>query len=244
MYNSPKNTRAKAIRGKASDKRLDSVTAVNPNSIRRSLSADNDFSISPALLDAIKVTVTTALIDDSVLQKLAGALAPLIDDKLSTMQSEIDVLKTEISELKNELYVLKSETSSDDALDNLEQYHRRNNVRIFGISESTDENTDSLVLDLFKNKMGLQLDPEKIDRSHRVGRKNPDKNRPRPIIVKFVSYRTRSLVYDNKSKLKGSGVLVREDLTRRRVALYRLMVATYGLKNVHHSAKKNERGVD
>lgn len=80
--------------------------------------------------------------------------------------------------------------------------------------------------------MGLQFDLQSIDRSHRVGRVNSEINRPRPIIVKFVSYRARSLVFDNKSKLKGSGILLREDLTRRRVALYRQTVNTYGVKNV------------
>lgn len=57
-----------------------------------------------------------------------------------------------------------------------------------------------------------------IDRSHQVGATqkpgSDGKIKLRPNIVKFVSYKMRRLVFDNKKKLKGSdNIAMREDLT-------------------------------
>ena len=62
---------------------------------------------------------------------------------------------------------------------------------------------------------------ECIDRAHRLG--TPDSNvrkdgaRPQPIIVKFTSYRARQDVFMAKRRLKGTKVVITENLTRRRI---------------------------
>ena len=71
-------------------------------------------------------------------------------------------------------------------------------IRISGIDEVTDENTDEIVLQL-ANRLDVELNPSDIDRSHRVGARKStsaadamDTDRqpilPREIIVKFKSY--------------------------------------------------------
>ena len=57
-------------------------------------------------------------------------------------------------------------------------------------------------------------------------------DRPRPIIVKYVSYRKRSEVFRSKKILTGSGITVREDLTKHRYQLLQDAIAKFGLKNV------------
>lgn len=42
-----------------------------------------------------------------------------------------------------------------DKCDELEQYQRRDNVRVFGVPEVRGEDTDALVLKLFKDKHGV-----------------------------------------------------------------------------------------
>lgn len=42
-----------------------------------------------------------------------------------------------------------------DKCDELEQYQRRDNVRVFGVLEVRGEDTDALVLKLFKDKHGV-----------------------------------------------------------------------------------------
>ena len=48
------------------------------------------------------------------------------------------------------------------------------------------------------NKLGLQVNDTDLDRSHRIGRKTQRSTKPRPIIVKFVSYKVRAEVFRSK----------------------------------------------
>ena len=86
-------------------------------------------------------------------------------------------------------------------------------MRVAGVKENTSENTDVLVIDLSR-AIGAEISLDDIERSHRVGK--PKVGRPRDIIVKFVSYRTRRLVYGARTKTKDcgyTGVFINEDLT-------------------------------
>ncbi|XP_072174510.1 uncharacterized protein [Diadema setosum] len=76
--------------------------------------------------------------------------------------------------------------------------------------------------------MGVDLPPYAIDRSHRIRRMNPPPEgaaqKPRPIIVKFTSYKYRQLLFSNKRKLKeargqNKGISLHEDFTDARRAL-------------------------
>ena len=101
---------------------------------------------------------------------LVSHLIPSLQD---TLQSVPDPLKTSIENLTEQLKrsdkrCVELELKNDD----LEQYTRRQNLRISGITENKDENTDSLVVDFVKNTMKIDLDIRDIDRSHRVGRLN------------------------------------------------------------------------
>ena len=59
-----------------------------------------------------------------------------------------------------------------------------------------------------------------IDRSHRLGPVRGENNpKPRPVILKFCSYRFRKAVFTTKRKLKESGVSVTESLTKQRMKL-------------------------
>ena len=79
------------------------------------------------------------------------------------------------------------------------------------------------MLDLCNNKLGIAIGPECIDRAHRLG--TPDSTvhkdgaRPQPIIVKLTSYRARQDVFMAKRRLKGTKVVITENLTRRRIDL-------------------------
>ncbi|KAG8320606.1 hypothetical protein J6590_064930 [Homalodisca vitripennis] len=51
----------------------------------------------------------------------------------------------------------------------MEHYHRRQNLRIFGVKEKTREDTDRIVVDLCWDKLGVDLPAFTTSRSHRVG---------------------------------------------------------------------------
>ena len=109
-------------------------------------------------------------------------------------------------------------------MDRANQYSRRNNLRISGVPESNDEDTDSLVLSL-ADSIGTGLVIDEIDMSHRVDRpaNHPSiVGKPRDILIKFSTYRSRQKLYKRKAQLKPRGhphCYVNDDITRQRSAL-------------------------
>ena len=65
--------------------------------------------------------------------------------------------------------------------DNQEQYSRRNCLLVHGLPESTLENTDDLVITMFKNEMDIEMFSDGIGRSHRIGKQKDDPNKVRPV---------------------------------------------------------------
>jgi hypothetical protein len=106
-------------------------------------------------------------------------------------------------------------------LNNIEQYTRRNSVRIYGI-EDTDKDESisksrSLVIKMLKDKLEIDIKPTEIDIAHRLGKYQEDGIRP--IICKFVSRTLKKEVIGVRRKLKGSKVVIREDLTAKNAKL-------------------------
>ena len=112
-------------------------------------------------------------------------------------------------------------------LDKAEQYSRSSCLRISGVAATPEEVTDDIVISI-ASECGVDLSPKDIDRSHRLPtRQAATGSNPRPavIIVKFLSYRSRTSVLSAKSRLKDNntykGVYINKDLTRYRAGLLR-----------------------
>ena len=73
---------------------------------------------------------------------------------------------------------------------------------IHGLPESKNENTDELVLDTVKEKMGEEIEKDEIDRLHRLGAPR-NNGKSRPIIIKFARHNTRCRIFKNKKKIEG-----------------------------------------
>ncbi|XP_033628279.1 DNA excision repair protein ERCC-6-like [Asterias rubens] len=112
------------------------------------------------------------------------------------------------------------DTFNDMLQDDSEQDKRRNCLLLHGLSESANDIT--VVLATLNKKLKLKLTEDDIDRSNRIGqsKRNPgasnSKPKPRPFVITFVSYKTRSKVFKNKRLLKGSGLFLTEDLIKQR----------------------------
>ena len=132
----------------------------------------------------------------------------------STLLTEIETLKTVITEKDSKIKEL------EDKIEGLEMYGRRNGVRIYGIPEKKGEDTDEIVISL-ANNIGADIPKFALGRSHRVGPKNSDKQRP--IIAKFIGHNFKVNMLKNKSKLKDlenyDNVFINEDLTSRRAKM-------------------------
>ena len=107
--------------------------------------------------------------------------------------------------------------------DRLDQFDRRNSLRVRGIPESKDvsspEDTDQMVIDL-GTTLNLNITSIDIARSHRVGNRDSD----RDILVKFVKFENKIKFMKARMSLKAKkpGVYINEDLTKHRVRLFAL----------------------
>lgn len=171
--------------------------------------------------------VGEALQDTAMLQVLATLIR---DQVVQELKETITKNTTVIEELKNAIVIKDHEIAAlERRVDDLEQYSRRQCLRIFGVEEKDGEDTDKIVMEVAE-KVGVTVQLTDIDRSHRVGVKRGD--RPRPLIAKFVSYRNRNELFRNKRKLKNSGITIREDLTKVRYNLLQEAIKKHGFQHV------------
>ena len=121
-----------------------------------------------------------ALSNAEVTRKLKVALG--VCEQLDSIQQEREALRKAmkvkddaIVELKKEVVTLRSEH------DDLEQYTRRNSIRLTGLTETKDENVYDTVMAVLNEEMGVSppISADEIDRIHRVGK--PDQTQRRSI---------------------------------------------------------------
>ena len=127
---------------------------------------------------------------------------------------------TEINALYNKIKELESR------IEGQEQYSRRSSLRFHNIKVSVDERgnvkhhvyIDGLILNVCNNKLGLDINLHDIGRSHIIGKVKDGKSQ---VIVRFISYRTRTKVHSNKKGLKNhqEKIFITENLTKYRTEL-------------------------
>ena len=136
--------------------------------------------------------------------------------------SSVRELSAVVKDLKGEL------VKSNNKYDDLEQYTRRNSIRISGIPEnptSNAENVENVVCETLNKYIQSPVSPTEIDRCHRIFRPNTaDKSKPCEIIVKFVSHKSMSSILskvpmeklrnDNNSRPMSDRIYISKDLTR------------------------------
>jgi hypothetical protein len=201
-------TMAEADAGQA--KRVASSPLSDAEEKRQCLDPDGSFS-DP---DATIITDTTtaapekssavadlreALADPGILDMIASAVANKV---VTGLKEEVASLKSRLDEKDNEIASLR------DQVDGLEQYSRRNCVRIGPIPESEGENTDDIVRKVAQSA-GVHLPEDAIDRSHRVGKKpGAGQTYTRSIIVKLTSYKYK------QDLMRGRKTLGKVDATK------------------------------
>lgn len=170
----------------------------------------------------IEEVIERTLAKENVLKSLEKTIAEIVASSVKeTVQEMLGTIKQmseEIDNLKKENKSLRKKT--EDRVVGLEQYSRRNNLRFFGVPEESGENIEHKVGEIIAGRMNVALPDFAIDRCHRIGNHRDNRSKPRQIVVKFTSYKFRSLVFSNKKLLKGSKIIVAEDLCSARQTLY------------------------
>lgn len=103
----------------------------------------------------------------------------------------------------------------------MEMRSRRKMLLFPGVPDATDEFTlETLISVTNKHIRTLGLQPEQINRAHRIGRSSLQK--PRLILVKFCSVQVRDETWFAKTSIKSTGITTLEFLTKRQ---HRVFVA-------------------
>lgn len=157
------------------------------------------------LVNVIRETILQLFKEGNVVQVIADRVA----DKVA-----IKSLRDSMSQLETETMHLKTRVNA------LEQRLRSTCVRITGVLESNGETLRNKISNLFKDKMEVTINEGDISECYRIGRVNPNVNKPRPVYLKLISNDIKSLLMKNKRKLKGSRIMMYEDLTKETFDLY------------------------
>jgi ribA/ribD-fused uncharacterized protein len=126
----------------------------------------------------------------------------ILEDQVTSVTGELQTAKNEIVTLKSENVALR------DRVVQLDSYSRRNNLIFYGLRQNTEEDCSLIVKTLMIKQLGLEnANAVKFERCHRL-RIRVD---PQPIIVRFNWYQDRNMVWQSRSKLKGTNISMRED---------------------------------
>lgn len=100
-------------------------------------------------------------------------------------------------------------------MDYLEGQSRRNNIVIDGIQETANENwseSEEKVRKLISEKLQLDHRCIEMERAHQAGKPVINRERPRPIVVKFIKFRT-NLPFWRRKKISKDLTYINEDYT-------------------------------
>ena len=140
-----------------------------------------------------------------------------VEEKTNDIEKAMEFESTEIEELK------KKDKENEDKIKDLEDkllyqevYNRRENLRFFGIPESTTgvENTFEVMRNFLKEELELE-NTENIEfqRAHRIGKKKTGE--ARPVIVRFLKFPERELVFRKAREMESDiDVKVYSDLPK------------------------------
>ena len=154
----------------------------------------------PAIVTSVAITVGEVM--KSFFKKM-----PKPADIVSVDRSPV------VQNLQRNLLLMRYEN------DRLEQYCRRETIKVVGLKEEEGEDTEQKVLEIFK-VVGADITPADVSVVHRTGDR---KRKGRPILVCFVSRKKRKEVMQKKKVLKDkreyAGVYVFDDLTTLRAKM-------------------------
>ena len=180
-----------------------------------------------------KLALEQALGDAQIQAKLKETVKAANKDLLdvvSSLRDEVRSLRSSLAERDATIAALQSDIQQlREDHDALEQYGRRNGLRVSGIPEHDGEDTTTAIVNLANDVLKVEppLHRDDISISHRLKKpRTARRDEPAPIIVRFLRRTDRNRVIRERKKLKGHNqdedtrIYVNEDLTTRRAQLF------------------------
>lgn len=185
--------------------------------------------ISEEIQNSIQNALKKFLHDQSFIETLADGVSHIITktikDRFFEMEQKLDQAMRESrakinAEHDASLKVLKEENENlKMKIDKIEQNSQLNNLRVFNLPEKTGENTKTEILKFINGKFSTNIHDSDVEQCYRIGKTSRSNDAPRGIFIRFKCFNTRQQIYRSKKLLKGSKVVIREDLTKQRLHL-------------------------
>ena len=133
-------------------------------------------------------------------------------DRITDLESKYEVQCDPDTNLQKSIQELKMKNND------LEQYMRRSNLRIFGLDVKKDEDCAEKAATYLADTLDIPLSTSDIEVAHIIPAKKKSGSstvgrRKTVILVRFGSKATKETVLKRRTKLKGSGVSIADDLT-------------------------------
>ena len=123
------------------------------------------------------------------------------EERTSKLEEEVRVVRSEMESYRKELDDLKEHFT------NLDTYTRRDNLIFLNIQEEEDEDCNKKITTILSEN--LEVDNIRLTRVHRLGEYKPGFTRA--IIARFHFFPDRMKVWQNRNKLKGTKIILKED---------------------------------
>ena len=164
------------------------------------------------LKNVVKEALKELLCDDDFLNKFLSK----VNEKISELQKIVDKQTTQINQLEGRIEAMQQQT-------------KINNICVYNLEEEENEKLATKLINIFTRKMNIPLKRQDIVKCYRIGE---NKEKPRPVIIKFEQFHTKVFVLKNAYKLKGTKIGLAEDLNKERLNLYRQVTQKYDRKDI------------
>ncbi|CAH1173853.1 unnamed protein product [Phaedon cochleariae] len=180
--------------------------------------------------------ICTELLNEDFIDKVCTNFAEKYDSKIV---KKLDLISESFEKLNE---TVNSNTKYIKNIEGriaiMDQYAKRNTLRIYGVEEVANEVVLKTVATFIKSKLNIACSSADIDCAFRVGKDEKDSTKVRPILVNFVNNWKRTEIFRAKKLLKGSEFSIYEDLTKKN---YELLIAAkkkYGNSQVWSAGGK------
>lgn len=213
---------------------------------------DTVLQLSDAVCAVINNPQFVNAIVPMVLEKVLETIQPHVEEMIAkSIQPYIEAIDKSKEELKSQnAIIIKQREAISKLQDKVtgigrrveaqEQYSRRTSLRFNNVQVPTKHNgdiiqpidTDKVVLQICNEQLGLNLTVNDLGRTHPIGE---IKHGKASIIVRFLTYRQRQWVFNNKKKLKQhpDKLFITENLTRYRYGLLKQLNSLRFAERIH-----------
>ena len=199
----------------------------SPNKKQAKQTMNEQQALNPEVLTALKSIL------DEKLEVLAERLSAMMDNKIAELEGKLAGIGKEITTVREDFNesihhvenILRQDIDHtwEYAVQN-EQYSRKNNLRILGMAEEEEEDLEAKFIASMKENLG-EIKAEDVEIIHRIdhrkavtspgdprtgGQRSTPK--PRPVIVRLLSNKTKSRLLLKRRLLKGKKLVILEDM--------------------------------